>query len=110
MIGFLYIDDDKIGEVDFKVTDESMGGIGGNLISNENYRKYQQIIQQHCTRCGISNIDNFNFRIVLEDNTELIPQGGIGVTDLVEFDEVYVESVGLDLSMLKGEAFNKTGK
>lgn len=38
MMGFLYIDDDKIGEVDFKVTDESMGGIGGNLISNENYK------------------------------------------------------------------------
>jgi len=110
MKGFLYIDNDKIGEVDFSVTDESMGGIGGNLVSNENYKKYQQIIQQHCTRLGISNIDNFNFRIMLEDNTELIPQGGIGITDLVEFDEVYVESAGLDLSMLKRELSNKSGK
>lgn len=110
MKGFLYIDNDKIGEVDFKVTDESMGGIGGNLISNENYKKYQQIIQQHCTSLGISNIDNFNFRIMLEDNTELIPQGGIGITDLAEFDEVYVESAGLDLSMLKRELSNKSGK
>lgn len=106
MKGFLYIDDDKVGEVNFKIIDESMGGIGGDLISNENYKKYQQIIQQHCMRDGISNIDNFNFRIMLEDNTELMPQGGIGITDLAEFDEVYVESVGLDLSMLKGDNNN----
>jgi len=101
MKGFLYIGNDKIGEVDFKIIDECMGGIGGNLIANDNYKKYQKVIQHHYERRGISNIDNFNFRIMLEDNTELIPQGGIGITDSVEFDEIYVESAGLDLSMLK---------
>lgn len=40
---------------------------------------------------------------MFEDNSELIPQGGIGITDLADFDEVYVESAGLDLSMLKGD-------
>ena len=31
MKGILYIDNDIISEVDFKVIDESMGGIGGSL-------------------------------------------------------------------------------
>jgi hypothetical protein len=101
MKGFLYIDNDKIGEVDFKVIDESMGGIGGDLITNDNYKKYQQVIQQHYERQGVSNTNNFNFRIILEDNIELIPQGGIGITDCAVFDEIYVESAGLDLSILK---------
>ena len=98
MKGFLYIDNDIIGEVDFKIIDESMGGIGGDLIANENYKKYQPTIQQHFEKQGISNVDNFNFRILLEDNTELKPEGGTGVTDSADFDEIYVESVGLDLS------------
>ncbi len=98
MKGFLYIDNDNIGEVNFSIIDESMGGIGGDLIANDNYKKYQPTIQQHFEKHGISNVDNFNFRILLEDNTELKPEGGIGVTDSANFDEIYVESVGLDLS------------
>ncbi len=101
MRAYLYIDNDKIGEVNFSVTDESMGGIGGDLIANDNYKKYQPTIQQHFEKQGISNIDNFNFRILLEDNTELKPEGGIGVTDSADFDEIYVESAGLDLSKLQ---------
>lgn len=96
MKGILYIDNDNIGEVSFSITDESMGGIGGNLIANDNYKKYQPTIQQHFVKQGISNIDNFNFRIVLEDNSELRPEGGIGITDSADFDEIYVESAGLD--------------
>lgn len=40
MKGFLYIDHDLIGEVDFKIIDESMGGIGGDLNATETYKKY----------------------------------------------------------------------
>lgn len=98
MKAYLYIDNDKIGEVNFSIIDESMGGIGGDLIVNDNYKKYQPSIQQHFEKQGISNVDNFNFRILLEDNTELKPKGGIGVTDSADFDEIYVESAGLDLS------------
>lgn len=98
MRGYLYIDNDKIGVVNFSIIDESMGGIGGALIANDNYKKYQPTIQQHFEKKGISNIDNFNFRILLEGNTELKPEGGIGVTDSADFDEIYVESAGLDLS------------
>ncbi|MCX2575361.1 hypothetical protein [Pedobacter sandarakinus] len=80
----------------FSIIDKSMGAIGGNLIANENYKKYQAKIQQHFEKQGISNIDNFNFRIVLANSYELKPEGGIGITDSAEFDEIYVESTGLD--------------
>lgn len=94
----LYIDTDNIGEVYFSITDESMGAIGGTLIANDNYKKYQATIQRHVQQHGISSIDNFNFRLVLENQTELKPAGGIGVTDFAGIDEIYVESAGLDLS------------
>lgn len=96
MKGILYIDNDNIGEVSLSIIDESMGGVGGDLIANDNYKKYQPTIQQHFEKQGISNIDNFNFRIVLADNSELNPEGGIGITDSTDFDEIYVESAGLD--------------
>lgn len=96
MKGILYIHNDNIGVVSFSVIDERMGGIGGYLITNDNYKKYQPTIQQHFEKQGISNIDNFHFRIILEDNTELQPEGGIGVTDSADFDEIYIESTGLD--------------
>jgi hypothetical protein len=98
---YLYIDNDKVGEVLFSIIDESMGVIGGNLIASENYKKYQLTIQQHFESQGISNIDNFNFRILLEDNTELKPQGGIGVTDSKDFEEINVECSGLDLTLFE---------
>lgn len=100
MKAYLYIDNDQIGEVDFAITDESMGGIGGNLAPNDNYKKYQPTIRQHFEKQGISNSDNFNFRIILSDYTELQPEGGIGITDSKDFDKIYVESAGLDLNKL----------
>jgi hypothetical protein len=72
-----------------------MGVIGGELLPNINYRKYQPTIQEHYERNGISNNHDFNFRILL-DNLELMPEGGIGVTDSKEFNEIFVESGGLD--------------
>ena len=94
MKGFLLIDNEKIGELNFAVIDETMGAIGGNLIPYESYHKYQIEIQKCCDEQGIANINNFNIRIILSDNTELYPVGGIGVTDLFEVDEIYVESAG----------------
>lgn len=95
MIGYLFIVNEKIGEVNFKIIDESMGVIGGVLLPNENYGKYQSTIQEHFEKKGISNIEDFNFRILIVE-TELNPLGGIGVTDSKDFDEIYVESGGLD--------------
>ncbi len=101
MKAYLYINNDKIGQVNFIIIDEYMGSIGGDLIPNENYKKYQPSIQQHFEKQGISNVGNFNFRIILEDNTELKPEGGIGVTDSADFDKIFVESAGLDLSKFR---------
>ena len=92
----LYIDNDELGEVIFSITDASMGSIGGQLIVNRKYQKYQSAIQDQCITKGISNIDDFNYRILLPDNSELKPQGGIGITHLKEYDEIYVESAGVD--------------
>ena len=47
MIGQVFIGDNLIGEVNFKIIDESMGVMGGNMIPNINYEKYQPIIQEH---------------------------------------------------------------
>ena len=101
MKGDLYIDEIQIGEFFFSIIDESMGVIGGDLIKNDNYIKYQPYIQQHFEEKGISNMDNFNFRIFINNDIELKPEGGIGVTDSAEFDEIYVESAGNDLSIFQ---------
>jgi hypothetical protein len=95
MIGYLFIDYEKIGKVDFKIIADSMGVIGGKLLPNDNYNKFQPTIQKHFERNGISNIHDFNFKILL-DEIELNPEGGIGVTDSKEFNEIFVECCGLD--------------
>jgi|CXWL01.1.fsa_nt_gi hypothetical protein len=95
MIGQVFIGDNLIGEVNFTIIDESMGVIGGDMIPDMNYEKYQPIIQEHYERNGISNIHDFSFRIIL-DSIELKPEGGIGITDSKEFNEIFVQSGGLD--------------
>jgi len=106
MLGYLFIDNENIGEVDFEIIAESMGVIGGELFPNDNYSKYQGTIQRHFERNGISNIHDFNFKIFL-DNLELKPEGGIGVTDSKEFNEIFVESGGLDQFTLEKIRLNR---
>lgn len=100
MTGHLYISTEKIGDVNFKVIDESMGVIGGILIPNQNYQKYQMTIQAHYERNGVSNILDFDYIIIL-DNKPLNPVGGIGVTDSKEFNETYVDAAGLDRDVIE---------
>lgn len=97
----IYIAEDLIGKVSFTITDLTMGGIMGNLISNDNYKKYQKEIQKHTSEKGISNSNDFNFRIITENKIELKPSGGIGIIDSEEFNELYVESAGIDLSLFE---------
>lgn len=94
MKAFLLIGNEKVGEVNFTIIDESMGEIGGNFTPNESYRKYRIEIQKCYDKQGIANITDFNFRIILSDNTEIYPAGGIGITDSRDFDEIYLESGG----------------
>jgi hypothetical protein len=105
MKGKVFIDNDEIGSADFMIIDKSMGVIQGELNPAENYKKYKERIQNLYDEKGIANIDDFNFKIVLDDKTELRPEGGIGITDSAEFDEIFIESAGLD-----HEVIEKIGK
>ena len=78
-----------------------MGVIGGELNPIDTYKKYKKQIQKLFNKKGIANVEDFNFRIILEDKTKLEPEGGIGVTDCSEFDELLVESAGLDSRIIK---------
>ena|SRR5688572_12705166 len=101
MKGIVFIDNDEIGAADFKVIDESMGGIQGQLTPTETYKKYKKQIQELFDKKGIANVDDFNFKIVLDDKTVLRPEGGIGITDSSELDEIFVESAGLDSKVIE---------
>ncbi|MET4138131.1 hypothetical protein [Pedobacter sp. UYP1] len=70
--------------------------IGGLFIPNENYSKYQALVQTHCNNKGISNIHDFDYRITLSDNIDLNMEGGIGITDVQGFNEIYIEGAGLN--------------
>jgi hypothetical protein len=98
MKGFIYIDEDIIGEADFGTIDVSMGAIGGELIPYNSYEKYRIRIQSLYQQKGIANSDDFNFKISLND-VILEPQGGIAITNSPEFNEIYVEAAGLDLEL-----------
>jgi hypothetical protein len=101
MKGIVMIDNDEIGWADFTVIDESMGAIQGKLQPTENYKKYKKHVQQLFEKKGMANIEDFNFKIVLENKTELKPKGGIGITDAPNFDEIHVESGGLDYKVIE---------
>lgn len=77
------------------------GAVGGYLTPNQNYEKYRPKIQQHCKLRGISNSCDFESTLALKDGSVIVPEGGIGVTDIVEFDEIYVKAAGIDLLDLK---------
>ena len=101
MKGKIYIDNIEIGHAIFNVTDASMGGISGELIPNENYNSYRERIQNLTISKGIANNEDFELRIVINDELEINPCGGIGITDLEEFDEIIIESAGIENQVIE---------
>ena len=101
MKGYLLLSGDKIGEIEFKVIDESMGVIAGVCLPYSSYEKYQSQIQLSCEKKNIANIDDFDFAVTFDGKNILEPQGGIGVTDLKDFEEICVEVAGLPYETLK---------
>jgi hypothetical protein len=101
MEGFLYINDEKIGEVDLKIVDKSMGVIGGDLNVYLSYEMHRTEIQLLCKTNGNANSDDFRFSVILEDGTVLRPEGGIGVTDSAEFKERVIDIAGVDRDTIK---------
>lgn len=101
MTGNLFIESIKIGQVKFNVIDEGMGVIGGQLNCSSTYESFRSDIQNLSENKGIANSEDFSFLVWIDDKIKLVPQGGIGVTDLVGFDEIYVEVGGLNEQELK---------
>jgi len=100
VVGYLYIDSKIVGEINFQVIDESMGAIGGVLLPNLAYEVYRNKIQNLCEVNGIANVTDFNFKIILHNNITINPMGGIGVTDMPGFEEIYVESAGISADII----------
>jgi hypothetical protein len=100
MRGLLKIGNDELGEVDFKVIDEGMGAIGGNLATYPAYENYKEQFQLLYERNGNANSDDFKFTIVLEDNSVIRPKGGVCLTDSAEFEERYVDAAGIDYEII----------
>ena len=96
----IHIDDDLIGEVELRVIDESMWVVGGNLIPTPLYQKYQAQIQVLYNTVGIAGMRDFNFKAIFQ-GLVLDPQGGIGITDSEEFNEIYVDIAGVDMSKFR---------
>jgi hypothetical protein len=44
---------------------------------------------------GIANGEDFKFVLILDDDTVIRPEGGIGVTDSAEFNERVIEIAGV---------------
>lgn len=98
MIGKLFLNNELIGEINLEVIDKSMGVIGGNLICTSNYYKFKNRVQMLCAKKGIANSDDLPLEITVNDHIILTPEGGIGITDIEGFDEIYVDAAGLDLN------------
>lgn len=77
-----------------------MGGIGGELIANSTYQIYRNRIQNLWKTKGIANIEDFDFKIII-NNTAIKPEGGIGITDMPGIEEIYVEAAGLSEDIFK---------
>lgn len=100
MTAILFIDNFDLGQVEFKIIDESMGVIGGQLICNSTYSNFRNDIQNLSEQKGIANSEDFAFSVWLDSKIKLVPEGGIGVTDLKDFEEVYVEAAGLEENVI----------
>ncbi|MBP6180334.1 hypothetical protein [Flavobacterium sp.] len=64
MKGFVFIDNEEIGFVNFKKIDETMAVIGGDFFANENYTKFKKDIQKLTTKYGNANSVNYNFKVL----------------------------------------------
>jgi hypothetical protein len=100
MKGFVFIDNEEIGFVNFKNIDESMGVIGGDFFANENYTQFKKDIQKLTNKYGNANSVNYNFKVLL-NSIELNPFGGISLVDSEEFNEMHLDATGLDENIIE---------
>lgn len=101
MKGYLFLNQLELGEINFKVIDEGMGVIGGNLKPSQNYYEHQKNIQMSYDRKGIANSNDFDFSVRIDEFGVLTAEGGIGVTDMKGFNEIYIEVSGLNHEIIQ---------
>ncbi|MCW3465184.1 hypothetical protein [Chitinophaga nivalis] len=97
----LFIDEDHIGDVDLRIIDESMGGIGGELQPNHRYGNYVHRITACYEEKGIANILDFNFVLMGDTDVRIVAVGGIGITHAAGSTEIYVEAAGVTVDVIK---------
>ena len=97
----IFIDTDRIGEVELTIIDESMGVLGGQVIVLPNYQKYRLRVQQETNSKGGANSEDFPLRLINEKGFVLKAQGGVMLIDSPEFEELSVEVSGVNLSELQ---------
>jgi hypothetical protein len=100
MKGYLLLNNKQLGVVDFTLRDESMGAIGGELMPYASYNTIRKKVQCICEAKGVANIEDFPFYIQFDSGKLIVPQGGIGVTDIAGVDEIYVEAAGLEHELI----------
>jgi hypothetical protein len=103
----IYINTYIVGQANFRIADESMGAIIGELKPNANYEKFKEKIQVLTEEKGLANSSELSFRIVINKTIDLKPEGGIGITHIKSFDEIFIESAGNGqevIEMIKKEA------
>ena len=98
----LFIEKTEIGNIELEIIDEFMGVLSGKLNPNENYYDFKETIMNNFDEKGISNINDFNYKLILENGCQLNPEGGIGVIHSREFiDEILVETAGNNIEKIK---------
>ncbi|WP_265800718.1 hypothetical protein [Pedobacter sp. MC2016-05] len=97
----ILIDEIQIGEATSEVIDEYLEAIGGIFSPSLAYKNFQHLIQDQCVQKGISNINDFNYKLKTADGEVLIPNGGIGITDMNGINEIYVETAGLNFIQIE---------
>lgn len=101
MRGSLYIQNNKIGEVDFRIVDPVLGNIGGTLFTSEQYAQYKKEIQQLTVDKGLADSTDFPFSVVFINDIKHENFENITVTDFPELDEIYVECEAVGTEILE---------
>lgn len=83
----------QIGIVDLKIYDESMGGLGGEFVPNDNYLKIKDKVLKFndAKKKDFTLWNSLRINVQLENGYFLQPMGGIKIYDFIELQEEKAE-------------------
>ncbi|WP_035562435.1 hypothetical protein [Hymenobacter sp. IS2118] len=92
----------RLGIVEARVVDSSMGVIGGKLqASNEYYADFQQFFRAHNKRPDWQKLQEIELVTVSQVSGILTAQGGICIEDVEGFDDIEVQVCGVDFQVVR---------